>query len=211
MGYQSFMNFCNALLIIMATISTISSVMTLVILWQMRSLMRNNSYLRIVLHICLCQMMYDLAFYLQVTDMLLLETIHTFLYSWFGTATAFWTLLLSCTLLYMVVTLQSCAMVSVNLTEITTTITVICAGVGFWGVFASKSQFPIYYWFRNAVIFFSLVVQCVIIARLRQLRSQQTAADQRVYEVLSALVDKMQYYPWVQLVTRAGADWLQIS
>ncbi len=68
MDHKAFINFSLALSLITATISTVASLLTLVILWQMRHLMRNNAYLRIVLFICLSQMMYDLSFYLEVEN-----------------------------------------------------------------------------------------------------------------------------------------------
>ncbi len=66
--YKAFINFCLALKLITATISTFASLLTLIILWQMRALRRNNAYLRIVLDICMSQMVFDLGFFIQVEN-----------------------------------------------------------------------------------------------------------------------------------------------
>ena len=81
-----------------------------------------------------------------------------------------------------------------------------------------------YSYFRNGVVIYTVVVQGCIIARLQHLKtkslvpsspSAQQPADKtdyrRMHEVLSALVDKMQYYPLVQVVTRAGVAWQYYS
>ena len=111
--------------------------------------------------------------------------------------------------------LQSCAL-SVHLNAIAALIVLIGLAFTLWFLFQPIVMFKTYFLLRDAVIVFSVLVQCIIVARLRQLKSlTSTPFDKldykRLYDVLGALVDKLQYYPLVQVVTRAGASWLEIS
>ncbi len=118
----------------------------------------------------------------------------------------------------MVVTQGSCSFVSLHLNSTAALIVLIGLAFTLWYLFQPKIIFATYYWLRSAVIVYCVLVQCIIMARLRQLKSHSLTAtalnkadSMRLYVVLGALVDKMQYYPLVQVVTRAGAVWLEAS
>ncbi len=64
---ENYIIFCVAVWIFMATVSTLGSFLTLIIIWRMRSQLQTNTYLRIVLIICLCQMMYDWGLYFEIS------------------------------------------------------------------------------------------------------------------------------------------------
>jgi hypothetical protein len=224
MDTSFFIDFCLALLITMTCISTISSVLTLVILYRMRTLLRGNAYLRIVLHVCMCQMIYDFGFWLECENSSALEDLGSYIQRLFGTATSLWTFLISSMLLYTVLELKSAQFVSAHLNLIAGIIMVTCIALTtptlFPANYTSKSTPSWYYWLRLTVIMYCIVGQWIINGRLRWLNKQADkiclsrppAFDYaRVSAVLRALVEKMWFYPIVQVVTRGGAVWIEAA
>ncbi len=220
--------------IILVSTAFISFVSTLTTLFLIHDMKRWNGYLLLIYNMTICQMFYDLSFFLvpfydssnQVVNVI------TFLTAAAGLAVAFWTNIISVVLYVIVQYLQSFQIDKYFMTFFCS-IVFTSLLFAFFDTFylhdkeAHRVLFNVYFWTRVASILFNITIQGLISYKLHLMGFSSTPKQQHhpsssSYSVASAasaaakdpirvLSSRLKYYPIVQIITRSGAMWYQLQ
>lgn len=220
--------------VILITTAFVSFVSTLTTLFLIHDMKRWNGYLLLIYNMTICQMFYDLSFFLvpfydtsnQVVNVI------TFLTAAAGLAVAFWTNIISVVLYVIVQYLQSFQIDKYFFTFfcsiVFTSLLFACFDTLYLHDEAvHRVLFNVYFWTRVASILFNITIQGLISYKLhlmgfsstpKQQQQQQSSSSSVAYAASAAAKDpirvlssRLKYYPIVQIITRSGAMWYQLQ
>jgi hypothetical protein len=191
-----------------AAVSILCSFLTLFSIYKMN---RFNVFMKLVGNLAVSQMIYDIGFFFFLGPILASKIFVGNMFAvGFGVASSLWTNLISLEILYVVIKLQPFNRVTTHFRSIQATIYLLssCVALCLWiPGFSSYSYDVLYFWFRLSSIVFNVGVWCLSYYILSTPEMKSSA----VYGVLCVLIDKIKYYPIVQVVTRAGAAWYEYN
>lgn len=217
-GYSQVEFISGVLILVLATISLIS---TLITLWLIHDMNRWNGYMLLIFNLTLCQSVYDVSFYLLLAFRnKSCFGIHKFLSMAAGLSVTLWTNVISVVLYYIIIYLKSFNihhyyrrfLFGIML------ISFLFSSTSLIAYFSNDEKLEniidfFYYVIRLGSIIFNIIVHVIISYVLYQmgLSSVSPGTDldkvKKMNDPLKKLSARLKYYPIVQILTWVGAAW----
>ena len=215
MAYSDYEIFSGTLALFCAFVSLISTVITLVLIFDMK---RWNAYMLLIFNLTFCQFFYDLAFFFLITYQANSSQLAlTFLTTFGGVAVTLWTNIISFILCYIVLYLTSFNVYGYFkiffISIMIPSLTLASLNVIYYDSNETKLYFTdFYYWLRIGSIVFNIAVHGIITYKLNRMGFEKKNGDNTVpiqRDPVRVLASRLKYYPIVQIITRIGAAWYE--